>query len=438
MLKKTIAAVAGICLAGSAVFAAGSKKSGKNVTLNVMYKEVTGYTPWLEQAKAQFEAANPNVTVKLMCLPSTEADYNTKTALTLQTDNSVDVMVTDSFLVASLVGSDCLAPLTVSNWTDWKTQYPESIRASQTINGKVYAIPYTTDTRGLYYNAKTLAAAGIKMPWQPKSWADILDAVKKLHAAGVAYPIWMNGSKAQGEGTSMQTFEMLLSGTNDWLYENGKWVTKSKGFTDSLKFIQSLKDMGIYSNINLATMLDANGWQMLPEKFAKGSDVGILLDGVWKAADWINALGADKVQDVIKVVPMPNQNGTGFTSMSGGWTLAVSKLSSKKDVALAFIKLAVNKENMVFFTTKGGDMTVRTDVGSDPRYVQLNYYRSAMTPYIGWTRFRPAVDGYPSVSIEIQTAVESVISGQKTAEEAAAVYDTNVRKIVGKGNYIQK
>jgi multiple sugar transport system substrate-binding protein len=438
MLKKIIAAVLGGCLICSAVFAKSSKNSGKKVTLNVMYKEVTGYTPWLEQAKAQFEAADPNVTVKLLCLPSTEADYNTKTALTLQTDNSVDVMVTDSFLVASLVGSDCLAPLDVSHWADWNTRYPESIRASQTINGKVYAVPYTTDTRGLYYNAKTLEKAGIKLPWQPESWADILDAVKKLHAAGVAYPIWMNASKAQGEGTSMQTFEMLLSGTNDWLYENGKWVTKSKGFTDSLKFIQSLRDMGIYTNMNLATMLDANGWQVLPEKFAKGSDVGILLDGCWKGADWINALGAGKVQDVVKVVPMPKQNGSGSTSMSGGWTLAVSKLSGHKDVALEFIKLAVNKENMVFFTTKGGDMTVRSDVGSDPRYMNLNYYRTAMTPYIAWTRFRPAVDGYPSVSIEIQTAVESVISGQKTAEEAAAVYNADVRKIVGKGNFIEK
>jgi multiple sugar transport system substrate-binding protein len=438
MLKKTIAVVVGLCLAGSSVFARSSRKTGKKTTLNVMYKEVTGYTPWLEQAKAQFEETHPNVTVKLLCLPSTEADYNTKTALTLQTDNSVDVMVTDSFLVASLVGSDCLAPLDVSAWADWERQYPESIRSSQTINGKVHAIPYTTDTRGLYYNAKTFAKAGINMPWEPKSWADILDAVKRLQTAGVPYPIWMNGSKAQGEGTSMQTFEMLLSGTNDWLYENGKWVTKSKGFTDSLKFIQSLHDMGIYSNMNLATMLDANGWQVLPEKFAKGSDVGILLDGCWKGADWINALGADKVQDTVKIVPMPRQKGAGFTSMSGGWTLAVSKLSSHKDMALNFIKLAVNKENMVFFTTKGGDMTARFDVGSDSRYTQLNYYRTAMTPYIAWTRFRPAVDGYPSVSIEIQTAVESVISGQKTADEAAAVYAANVSKIAGKGNYVEK
>lgn len=428
----------GVTLAGCSKKTGGSGSSGAATkSITVMYKIVNGYTPWLEQAKAQFEKENPGVTVNLSALPSTEADYNTKTALTLQTDNTVDVMVTDSFLVASLVGSNCLAELDLSNWADWRDQYPANIRDGIAVNGKIYAVPYTTDTRGLFYNAKTLEKAGIATPWEPKNWNDILDAVKKLHAAGVAYPIWMNGSKAQGEGTTMQTFEMLLGGTNDWLYENGKWVVKSKGISDSLGFIQSLVDMGIYTNIELATMLDANGWQVLPDRFASGSDVGILLDGCWKGGDWIGALG-DNAQDTIRVVPLPNKDGNGFSSMSGGWTLAVSALSTKKDLATEFIKTALNRENILKLVLGSGDMCVRQDVAADPTYQANNYYVALMTPYAEWTKLRPGVDVYPSVSIEIQTAVEAVITGQQKASQAAAAYAEGVKQIVGAGNWIEK
>ncbi len=439
MYRRILAAFAAVAVVAVAGCSKGAS-ANKNVTLNIMYKEVTGYTPWLEKAKAQFEAANPGVTVKLSCLPSTEGDYNTKTALTLQTDNSVDVMVIDSFLVASLVAPGNLAALPVSDWADWNEQVPQSVRDGMTIGGKVYAIPYTTDTRGLYYNVKVLQSAGIALPWEPKSWDDVLAAVKKLQAAGVAYPIWMNGSKAQGEGTTMQTFEMLMGGTKDWIYEDGKWVVKSKGLSDTLGFLQQLRDLKIYDNNELATMLDANSFRVLNVKFPESKEIGIVLDGVWKGGDWITAFGGDKEKtaEAIKIVPLPNQAGDGFSSMSGGWTLGVSSLSTHQDLAFKFIQTAVSKENMLSFTTEGGDMTVRQDVVSDPQYQELNPFRAQMSAFTSFTKFRPGVDVYPSVSVEIQTAVESVVTGQASAAEAAATYAANVKKIAGDGNWVEK
>ena len=42
--------------------------------------------------------------------------------------------------------------------------------------------------------------------------------------------------KATGEATSMQTYEMLLYGTGERLYDDasGKWITKSQGILDAL------------------------------------------------------------------------------------------------------------------------------------------------------------------------------------------------------------
>jgi len=424
----------------SLMFASGDKEaasSSKKQNVNVVYKEVEGYDHWLTDAKARFEAANPDITVTLSKMPSTEADYNTKTALMLQTDSSVDVMVVDSFLVPSLVAGDNLAPIPVDSWADWETQFSSSIRDGMTIGGNVYALPYSTDTRGLYYNIEVFKQAGIRTPWNPKSWDDVIAAVAELHKAGVEYPLWMNASKAQGEATTMQTFEILLGGTDDWLYENGKWVVSSPGMISALGFLERIQDMGIYSNSDLAVMLDANSYRVLNEKFPLTGEVGIVLDGNWKGADWINALG-DTATDVIAVTPMPNEKGDGFSSMSGGWTLGISPLSKKQDIAFAFIQTAVDKEGSLALVNMTGDMTVRKDVVSEPSYMSFNPYRAVMSSFTEFTKFRPGVDAYPSVSIEIQTAVESVVSGQMTAAEAASVYARNVKSIVGDGNWIEK
>ena len=412
------------------------KAAGKT-KIKVVYKQVDGYKEWLEAAKAEYEKAYPDMEVELSQISSNEGDYNTKTALMLQTDDTVDVMVVDSFLVPSLVGPGYLKDLAVDGWADWKDQYSDSVKAGMTIDGKVYAIPYTTDTRGLYYNVEVFKKAGVETPWAPKSWDDVLKTVKKLQDAGIAYPIWMNGSKAQGEGTTMQTFEMLMAGTGDWIFEDNKWVAKAPGITDTLKFIQSVYEMGVYDNTELGTMLDANGWQTLNVKMPESKEVGILLDGSWKSGDWFKAL-PDTAADVIKITPLPNQKGDNFASMSGGWTLGVSALSDQAEASFNFIQAAANKNNILSFTTKGGDMAVRKDVVSDDTYVKQNVYRAEMSKYTDFTKFRPGVELYPSISIEIQTVVEAVITGQMTAEEAAEAYDKNVKELAGEGNWVEK
>ena len=53
------------------------------------------------------------------------------------------------------------------------------------------------------------------------------------------------------------------------------------------------------------------------------------------------------------------------------------------------------------------------------------------------TNFRPATSDYPQVSNEIMVAMEAVMTGQQTPEEAAAAYDEAVVGIVGDENTTQ-
>lgn len=79
---------------------------------------------------------------------------------------------------------------------------------------------------------------------ETKTWDEVLSAARtiKEKAAKDVVPFWMNMGKATGEATSMQTYEMLLYGTGERLYDDSssKWTVKSQGIMDALSFVDSI------------------------------------------------------------------------------------------------------------------------------------------------------------------------------------------------------
>src|SRR5260370_3587854 len=63
--------------------------------------------------------------------------------------------------------------------------------ANATVDGELYAIPYQNSTPLLYYNKEHFKAAGVDPENPPKTWAELVDAAKKLTTAdrmGFAMP----------------------------------------------------------------------------------------------------------------------------------------------------------------------------------------------------------------------------------------------------------
>jgi multiple sugar transport system substrate-binding protein len=423
-MKRAAALVLGLLCVGSVV-AQTVKFVGRDAGDGKMLA-------YMSQVKVLFERAHPGTTVELAPVESTEQEYSNKSVLMMRTDSTADVFIIDSFILPSFVAAGYVAPLAAETWPDWHTQYSDAVKKGTTIDGRVYAIPLSTDTRGLFYNLAVFRKAGLPAPWAPKSWADVIDAARKLKGK-VDYPLWINCSSGQGEATTMQTFEMLLSGTRDWLVKDGKWTVNAKGFADSLGFLEQLyiKDQ-ILDRKRLATMLDANSWQLANQIMGEGK-IGIQLDGSWKGTDWVKL---PDYKNLIGVAPMPNQAGTGFTSMSGGWTVGVSALSKKHDLAFELAKVAAGFEGDLAWAVANGDMVVREDVAADPGYAGSNSYRSAMSKYIEFTNFRPVNEVYPKVSQQIALAVENVVTGKASAAKAADTYAAQVKRIAGPGFWI--
>ena len=453
-MKKTrlsavaLSAVGALLLAGCGASdggGGGGGAEGGSGTIKVAYQKFGAFVQvdaHMKAVKAAYEAEHKGMTVELVPIEAQENDYATKLALMNQSAATApDVMYEDTFNVQSDSDAGYLAPLEdyTAKWSDWDSFYDNAKSAVLGSDGKTYGIPMGTDTRALWYNKELFAKAGLDVPWEPKTWDDVLAAAETIKSElPDVVPLNVYSGKAQGEAASMQGFEMLLYGTNDTLYDTGskKWVTGSKGFVDSLGFIKDVYQGELGPTPEQA--LDNNVGTLVSTEWLPQGKLAIAIDGSWLSGTWLETGTTPwpEWSEVLGQAPMPTQNGDepGATSMSGGWTLAMGSKSENKDAAWDFISLALNKENSQSYDVAASQIAVRSDVSEDAEYQAANPSFGFFSQIVEYTHFRPATSDYGKISGEITVAMEAVMTGQQTPEEAAATWDDAVKGIVGEKN----
>ena len=438
--RAAVAVMLALGLGACGFFSSGDPDDGS--TIKVAYQKYGGFIQvdhHLKQIKAQFEKEHPDKTVELIPIEASENDYYAKLNLMQRSEATApDVLYEDTFLINSDIEAGYLTPLDgyLAKWDEWTQYYDSAKRSVQGLDGKTYGVPMGTDTRALWYNKELFRQAGLPVPWQPKTWDDVLSAARtiKQQVPGVI-PLNVYSGKPAGEASTMQGFEMLLYGTDDELYDDSskKWIAPSAGFADALSFVQTVYQEGLGPQVQQA--LDPNVGSVVAGQWLPQGELAINLDGSWLPHTWIPT--GDRPwpewNNVMGYAPMPTQNGQGegSTSMSGGWALSVGSKSADPDLAWDFISLALNEQNSTEWIKLASEIPVRKDVAAKPEYLQSNPTAKFFSDLVSVTNYRPALPPYAKISFEIQVAMESVMSGQATPEEAMSAYVAELQGIVG-------
>lgn len=400
---------------------------------------------WIKDISTEYP--NKDVEIKPTPIQASEGDYFAKIALALKSkDTAPDIVTEDTFMLNSDASAGFLEPIDdrLKGWEDWSNgSFIEAMKKGVTASdGKVYGVPYNTDSRGLWYNKEIFKKVGLPEDWKPKSWDEVLNAARTIKdkAGSDVVPIWMNLGKATGEATSMQTYEMLLYGTGERLYDDAskKWIVKSQGINDALTFIETISKEKL--GPPLSKVLNGQAGNTANREYLPKGKLAISLDGSWITGNYLDNGAAPwpEYKDVLGFAPMPTSKGQapGTITLAGGWALSIPSNAQHKDEAWDFIKFALNKENTKKLVISSGNITVRADVAKDPEYTKMPFNEIA-TEYLKNAEFRPAQDKYPEVSTQIQTMVESVATGTK-AEDAAKKYAQDVTRIVGQDHTLEK
>jgi multiple sugar transport system substrate-binding protein len=388
-------------------------------------------------AIASYEAASHQ---KVTAIKLSGGDaYSPRLALDFSAGTAADVVMVDSYVVAQFAGSNYLAPLDgfLKDWDQGK-QFMKGALDVVSYQDKVYALPTATDVRMLWYNKDAFKKAGLTVPWQPKSWDEVIDAGKALNKAGVPDAFLLEAGKKWGEGTTMQGFYMALLGADkpegdrNRLRDRaaGKWIGDSPAIRRTLKFYQD-----VYVNAKIsgsAINYVADPFNETNNAFLAGK-IGIYASGSW-ANTCLWGCGNPKQPsqaDKDKLVGWTQWPGSGApgakptTDISGGWAVALNAKSAGNRDAINLLKAIFDVKNLGDWTVKSSSLTVRADIAGSAAY-EADPYMSAITPLVADTTGRDTVPGYDKVSALVQDMTSSILDGKSVDEVAKAYHDALV------------
>jgi multiple sugar transport system substrate-binding protein len=363
--------------------------------------------------------------------------YDQRIALDLSAGTAADVNLMDSFMVSELASAGYLLPLDdlLAGWDQFQYYLPGLLEVAS-YQGKVYALPTDTDVRMLWYDLSNFEKAGIPTPWEPKSWADILDAAQKLKDAGVQYPFQLPAGTKQAEAATMQGVYMALLGAdvpegdrNRLLNrETNQWIGDSPGLRrtfDLYHQVYAERELNP-ADLNYATDIGA------AVRAALANDqLGILASGSWEDAclwDCNNPPSREERDAQVAWTPWPGSGEPGAkttTNISGGWTIGINANASDKDLAFKLITSIFDEGNFKAWTLANHRMGVRTDISESPEYMADPFLAKA-TALAADTTGRDTVPGYQTVSALIQQATSDLLDGASVDEVIETYHDALV------------
>ena len=391
LLRRVMAPAAAAALAITAAACSGSpsgsgsgSSGGGTVTVlysnNYVFNSDQLATQWWKGIAKQWKAKYPHTKLVLEGTGGTDIDLMNKAAILFRSPSTTpDVIQMPTTYVAQFAGSNYLAPL--NSFVNsplaasfWPTM-PAGVHAMSTIDGNVYSVNAGNNNTGLLYNKAMLTKAGVKMPWNPTNWQQILQVAAKVKAANPGvWPLWVAAGVAAGPTNVLQGSGNLIFGSsNTTMFDTKtkKWVVNSSGIRATLAFYQSMFQQGLGAPTSQLFRSDAVGQ---PPLLMKQGKLAIAIGSNWYPSVWASNQSAAPwaaAKTAVGSAPFPTENGQapGYASSLGGWELGIGAHTANATLAWDFIQTAQQQTNMIDADNWGGWVPPDKQYWSAPQYV---------------------------------------------------------------------
>jgi trehalose/maltose transport system substrate-binding protein len=420
--RKTLLAA---LLAGASSIALASQASAAEVS--IVSGAVGNDLEILRGQLDRWEADSGN-TATIVSMPPSTTDQFGQYRLWLASGNSdidvyrVDVIwapqLADHFLDLSGAAADVVG------------QHFPSIIESQTVDGKLVAIPMFTDAPALYYRTDLLEKHGAEVPG---TWAELAETAQTV----------MDAERAEGND-GMYGFVFQGAPYEGLTCDALEWVKSSGGG-------QIVEPDGTISinNANAAAALEtAASWigSIAPEGVLSYKEEDAR--GVWQTGNavfmrnWPYAYslgnGDDSaVSGLFSVAPLPvGEGGDTSAATLGGWNLAVSKYSQNPEVAIDLALFLAAEEQQKENALVGSRLPTLVSLYDDPEIAEqqpiIPQWKDIFLAAVPRPS-APTKGSYNEVSQEFWTAVHQTLSGNGSAEENLATLEMNLKRLRGAG-----
>ena len=376
------------------------------------FAQELSFWSWRQEDRAQyealidtFEAANPGITVNFEAHEA--ANYNTILSTALAGGEGPDVMMVRAHgAFETVAGAGYLMP--IDNTTvPGLDALPAPALAAETLraDGKVYAVPFASQTMLVIYNKKIFDQFGLE---EPSTWAELQAVAKTLSDNGI-FPFangtataWQNETIVTALGASIigqDFYQDLMAGTAD--------------FSDP-RYVEAL-----------AAVKEASAW--VPEGFI-GIDypsaqqlfasglAGMFAGGSFELANFRTQ--NPEIELGVFPAPVANEGDQHLVGLYFDGGYAGNAKTEHPEAVQKFLSFLASQEfGQVFANSLNNISPIPGVTFDNPLLQEVAELNKNSIPYIMLVHFRYQE---PSGSVLLQGAVQKMLAGEATPEQAAA------------------
>ncbi len=390
---------------------------------------VLGFTPGnqfatpMEQAVAKFEEANPGIDVELIGYPPNDEGF-TKLNTAVQGGQGVDVLRLPSDRLLAFAAEGLVAPIDdYMTEADKADYYPNVLdRVRVTGDGMAYAWPLWVVPMGMYLNTDVFAEKGVALPPKDWTWDQFVETAKALTFTRE------NGEQVYGwagfvDPGVVNTWGLFMNESDSVLplvEENTKFGLDTPEATAA---IQRYADLALVHKVtppDFGAMADADVKGGFTNK-----QIAMIVDATGPAAQF----RADGVN--FEIYPIPSVNGNTVTVGAVGLIAVVetddaARKQAGMDLARYLTSAAVQEDvppsetaPVGFYLAPGARQSVQVAPPLDNflPLVEYMYVTPIIRPWSEFTRL-------------VHPALQNVIFGEQTAEEAMTEIAPDVNELL--------
>jgi ABC-type sugar transport system permease subunit/ABC-type glycerol-3-phosphate transport system substrate-binding protein len=439
----------------------GRHDTGK-VKLIVWGMEQSDESQGQDAAVEEFMRRHPNIDVRLLSMGAGEMNPQ-KLMTSIAGNVPPDVVRQDRFTIGDWASRDAFRALDdlIARDRIKAGDFYHACWQEALYRGRVYAIPYGTDDRALYWNRDLFRKAGLDPDKPPRTWSELVAYAKLL-------------TKRRPDG-SFDQIGFIPNYGQGWMYlwswqMDGEFMSRdgAKCTLDNPRTRQALEwVVSVYDLLGGADAINAFSSTFLGDQldpFYTGK-VAMKIDGNWvlnSIARWAPhldfAVAPAPVPDArLRREPPFNNNDPAYITWSGGFSLAIPRGSPHVEEAWEFIKwmtgvesnLIANREQRRYNLSIGrpfvpnmsanipaDEAVFKAFAPEDPKFREpLRLFMDMMDV----SKFRPVTFVGQRLWDEHVRAFETAIYHKKTPDAALrdgqAVVQSELNKVFEKGKY---
>jgi raffinose/stachyose/melibiose transport system substrate-binding protein len=385
----------------------GFAQEKSNLTMWVL----TDIAPYYKGLAEEFQKTNPDVTITVRDYPN-EA-YKTAVQVGVASNQPPDIFYNDpgeaSFkFVRDGQVMDLTAAAKEAGWD----QTLKSTLSAYTLDGKIWAAPYTQQSKYFYYNKEMFASEGLEIP---ATFSDLLTMCQTLSSKGIT-PIAFGNSERWPGIHYMTILNQKVVGDEQIAADYSLTPDANTLFTDpsyatALQKLKDMQDAGCFNNA-----VNSVSPEIARATFYTGKSA-MTFCGTW-CLGIMNSNGFEGKYGTFRFPVIEDGKGNQDYVISGPTGLQVSAKSPHQDAAVAFLAYVVSTEAQARLLSETQRIPTNTaaveGLELDPALAEVITDLGKASGTTLW--LDSAVES--GISDTYQNMIQEVLNGTKTPEEA--------------------